>query len=110
MRSDVRLGHCTWQAHAHESPCPRACATSSVTVSADIVAGELLHLNVVQVGSFLLQHEQEVQRESVDLHSLSAKEARAAVLCILCNIQVCLASHLPPAEASADPIHAKSAL
>lgn len=40
-----------------------------------------------KVGSFLLQHEQEVQRESVDLHSLSAKEARAAVLCILCNIQ-----------------------
>ncbi len=62
---------------------------------------------MVQVGSFLLQHEQEVQRESVDLHSLSAKEARAAVLCILCNIQVCLASHLSPPEALAHPVHAK---
>ena len=44
--------------------------------------------DVAQVGNFLLQHKQEGQKENVDLHSLSAKEARAAVLCILCNIQV----------------------
>ncbi len=43
----------------------------------------------VQVGNFLLQYKREGQKESVDLHSLSAKEARAAVLCVLCNIQVC---------------------
>lgn len=50
---------------------------------------------LVQVGQFLLQFsnnlarsKQEGQAETVDLHALSVKEARAAVLCVLCNIQV----------------------
>lgn len=42
----------------------------------------------VQVGKSLLQCKQEEQAEMVDLHTLSAKEARAAVLCVLRNIQV----------------------
>ena len=53
---------------------------------------------LAQVGNFLLQHKQEGQKENVDLHSLSAKEARAAVLCILCNIQVCQAFPLHAAQ------------
>ena len=55
---------------------------------------QLLHL--LQVGEFLLQFsdhlsksKQDGQAETVDLHTLSVKEARAAVLCVLCNIQVC---------------------
>ena len=53
---------------------------------------QMLHL--LQVGEFLLQFsdnlsKQDGQAETVDLHTLSAKEARAAVLCVLCNIQVC---------------------
>ncbi|KAL3142638.1 hypothetical protein ABBQ38_002947 [Trebouxia sp. C0009 RCD-2024] len=47
-----------------------------------------------KVGQFLLQFsdnltrsKQEGQAQSVDLHTLSVKEARAAVLCVLCNIQ-----------------------
>lgn len=49
----------------------------------------------LQVGQFLLQFsdnlprsKQEGQAQTVDLHTLSVKEARAAVLCVLCNIQV----------------------
>ena len=42
----------------------------------------------MQVGKSLLQCKQEGQAEAVDLHTLSAKEARAAVLCVLRNIQV----------------------
>ena len=42
----------------------------------------------VQVKTHLLDHQKEGQLETVDLHSLSAKEARAAVLCVLANIQV----------------------
>ena len=45
----------------------------------------------MQVGDSLIQYKQEGKKEIVDLHKLSAKEARAAVLCVLCNIQVCLA-------------------
>ena len=48
------------------------------------------------MGEFLLQFSDNLskskrlgQAETVDLHTLSAKEARAAVLCVLCNIQVC---------------------
>lgn len=55
---------------------------------------QLLHL--LQVGEFLLQFsnnlsksKQDGQAETVDLHTLNVKEARAAVLCVLCNIQVC---------------------
>ena len=44
----------------------------------------------LQVGDFLIQSKQEGKKEIVDLHNLSAKEARAAVLCVLCNIQVSL--------------------
>lgn len=40
-----------------------------------------------KVGDFLIQSKQEGKKEIVDLHNLSAKEARAAVLCVLCNIQ-----------------------
>ena len=48
------------------------------------------------MGQFLLhfsnnlsESKQAGQAETVDLHTLSVKEARAAVLCVLCNIQVC---------------------
>ena len=74
------------------------CGTSRRTAwqVTDQVRGWLVML--AQVGNFLLQHKQEGQKENVDLHSLSAKEARAAVLCILCNIQVCQAFPLHAAQ------------
>lgn len=65
-------------------------------------SGERVACDVAQVGNFLLQHKQEGQKENVDLHSLSAKEARAAVLCILCNIQVCQAFPLHAAQISTE--------